>query len=314
MSKHKKKGKIRQKKRCKSNKLRRNIAILVLLLLIVIKVSYKQKNTEISLILNNEEITQDLSNGLFNVDEVVYMSFHDILKYIDKTIYLENDNRIITTSSKKVASLEIGKSEITINGSEKSILDGPIKINENIFLPISELESVYDMNFDYSKHSNIAIIEDLSTKKTIATAKKKLKIKKDKSLFSKTLTKVKKEDIVVYISEEGNWSKVMTGDGYIGYVKTKKLSNIVAEREEFKVEETIKNGGILEKDITNKDISNFEKREELIENIFTEAIKNDKMQIKIICKGQNESFERLEIEAKPVFNECGINSEFLKIQ
>ncbi len=314
MTKHKKKDKVKHKKKLKAIKFIRNIVIVVILLLIVINVSSKKKNTEISLILNNEEVTQHLSNQLFNVDEVIYMCLEDVLKYIDKTIYIENDNLIITTSSKKLASLEIGKNEITINGSKKSIIAGPIKMNEKIFLPISELESVYDINFNYFKSSNIAIIEDLSTKKTVATAKKRLNVKKEKSLFSKILTKVKKDDIVVYISEEGNWSKVMTKEGYIGYVKTKKLTNIVDEREELNVKENITNSEFIEKDITNKDISNFAKREELIRNIFTEAIENDKMQIRVICKGQDENFKRLEIEAKPVFNECGINSEFIKIQ
>ena len=313
MSKHKKKHSTKNKKRHNPSKLKRYIIIILIILLIIIKVFSNQKNTEISIILNNEEITQDLSNRLFEADNIVYMSFEDISKYIDKTIYKE-DNLIITTSSKKVASLELEKSKITINGSEKTILAGPIKIEENIFLPISELQSVYDIDFSYSRSSNIATIDDLSTKKVVATAKNKLSIKKEKSFFSKTLTKVKKEDTVVYISEEGKWSKVMTKDGYIGYVKTKKLTNVKTEREEFKIEEGTKNNEYLEKDITDKDITNFKKRQELIENIFTEAIKNDKMQIKLICKGQDENFKRLEIEAKPVFNECGISSEFIKIQ
>ena len=294
-----------------------NIKIIgFIIIAVIIFFAFKSRtNTqleEISLIINNNDVTQDLSNKLFNVDNMVYMSFNDISKYIDKTIYLENENLIITTSSKKVASLKLDNNTITINGSEKMISGKPIKANENIYLPISELESVYDIDFKYFKESNKAIIDDLSTKKVIATAKKKIAIKKDKKMFSNTLTKVNKNDKVVYLSEDGKWSKVMSKYGYIGYVKTNNLIDIVTEREEFKIQDKNSDEQYLEKDISKEDISSFEKRNLLIQNVFTDAIKRDIKNIKLIYREQNEFIERLKIEAVPIFNECSLNCEFIK--
>ena len=311
MGKHKK---VHRTKLPKKQKILRKNGLIVLLILIIIftvKVFFKPNLAEISLILNNKDITQNLSNKLFNVDNIVYMSFEDISKYIDNTIYLEDENLIITTSNKKVSSLKVDNNIITINGAEKIIAGSPIKVNENIFIPISELESVYDIDFDYYSSSNKAIIDDLSTKKVIATTKKKIAIKEDKNIFSKTLAKVKKEEKVTYIAEEGKWSRVMSKEGYIGYVKTDKLINITTEREEFKIQNNTGKSEYYERDISNEDISNFNKRKELIQDIFTEAIKNDKINIKLFFKEQSIHFERLIIEAIPIFNECGLNCEFV---
>lgn len=314
MTKYIKKYKTKHKKQIKTAKLIRNIIIIIILILVYICIKPKKKNTDILLVLNNEEITSKLSDRLFNANNIVFMSYEDIASFIDKTIYKEDDKTIITTSSKKVARLEIENNTIMINGAEKQINSGPIKINEKIFLPISELESVYDIDFQYSKTSNIVIIEDLSIQKKVATAKKKISIKEDKSLFSKTLDKVKKGEKVVYIEQDDKWSKVMSQEGYIGYVNTNKLIDIAVEREEFKMDEKSDDNKYLEKDIFSKDISSFEKRQDLIDTIFTEAIKKEKKQIRIKGNIEDENFKRFEIEAVPIFNECGLKCEFIDLE
>lgn len=312
MNKYKKIHQSKYKNRKKIN-LKRNAAILIMVCIIAIISFSRKTKTEISLILNNEEITQKLVNQIVNIDDIVYLSFEDIEKYIDKTVYLENEKSIITTSKKKVACLEMESNVISINGSEKDILAMPLKINEKIFLPISELESVYDIDFTYDKTSKIAVIDDLSTKKTVATAKKKIKVKEKNKFFSKTITKVKKDDTLVCTEEDGKWTKIITTSGYIGYTKTKNLKDIHIERESLelnRVESINENEDYLEKDITDENIQSFYERNKLIQNIFIEAINNDKMQVKLICKDTNKNIERLKIEAIPIFNECGIVCEF----
>lgn len=314
MSKHNKKHTTKHKNRRKLARIKRNSLIVVILVIIFIILKPKTKNNEMILVFNNEEITSSLSDKLFNAQNIVYMSFEDIAKYIDKTIYREDENTIVTTSSRKVACLEIENSTIIINGAEKTLASGPIKVNEKIFLPISEMGEVYDIDFKYSKTSNIVVIENLLASKKVATAKKNFSIKEEKNIFSDTLDRIKKDDKVVYLQEEGKWTKIMSKDGYIGYVKTNKLSDITTEREEFTFEEKNNDDNYLEKNVLKSDISSFEKRQDLVQSIFTEAIEKDKKQIKIIGNIQDENFNRLEIEAITVFRECGLQCEFLDSQ
>lgn len=296
-----------------NNKIKKIITKIILFLIIlffVFRIFSKLKNKEIELIIDNEKVTQDLSNKLYNIDNTIFMSYEDIKKYIDNTIYNENDNLIITTSNRKVACIEFDSNVININGTERQISSGAITLNQKTYLPISELKDVYNIDFNYSDKSNIVIIDDLEKEQVTENAKKKVSVKIKQNLFSKTLTKVKKDEEVIFLSEEGKWTRVRTNDGYIGFIKTKKLTNKVIKRENFIEEVNILKNDALKEDIRKQDISNFKNRMNLIQKIFTEAIKNDKMQIKFILDSNNEYSERFKIEANPIFKECGIYCEF----
>ena len=68
---------------------------------------------------------------------------------------------------------------------------------------------------------------------------------------------------------------------------------------------------VLEYDITDKDMSTFEKRQNIINLILQEAIKNDKMYVKITYNGAEEQkYDRFKIEITPILSECGIKVEF----
>ena len=86
------------------------------------------------------------------------------------------------------------------------------------------------------------------------------------------------------------------------------MENFETQREDFETntEKTIDNDA-LEYNLDGKDISTFEKREEVINLILQEAIKSDRMYVKIIYNGERNSFfERFKIEVLPILKECGI--------
>ena len=312
MKHSKKKSHAKKEKRKKIDGIKIFLIIFLMLVVMLCIGNFgSSKSQEIIFILNNNDLTNELSEKMFNANNIVYMGYDDVSKFIDETIFMEGDRTIITTSSKKVAKLEIDNNTILINGSERDISSGPIKINDIVYMPISELESVYDIEFGFSEESNIATIDNLATQKKVATAKKNISIKQKKSFFSKTLDKVKKDEKIVLIEEDGQWAKVRTEKGYIGYVKLNKLCDINNEREDFKIETSNNNiNNNMEKDITNEDISNFEKRQELIKRLFTEAMKKEKTNITIKSSKIDENFKRLEIETIPIFKECGLICNF----
>ena len=310
-----KKGiKTRNKKRIITKKFKRNIIILVIIIIIIfLNLNSSKKNTDMKLVLNYDDITESLSHELIRIDSVIYMSVDDIARYIDANVYQEND-LIITTSDFKVACLKLDSNVLDINGSEQVISGNVIKVNDIVYIPISEMEKVYNIEFKYSKSSNISTVETLNTNRITAIAKKKISIKKEKKFFSKTVSKVKKGESLVWISEEDKWTKVMDNDGNIGYVNTDKLIDVKTEREEFSLEQMGQNtvsSNSMEEDITNQNLDTFDNRKELIEKIFTKAIENEKNYVKLIIGNENKNIERLKIEAAPIFNECGITIDFL---
>ena len=57
----------------------------------------------------------------------------------------------------------------------------------------------------------------------VAEAKKDTQVRYQGGVKSPVLTEISKNDIVTYIEDEGDWKKVRTEDGFIGYVKKSAL-------------------------------------------------------------------------------------------
>lgn len=297
------------------NKSYKKIAfIVVLILFIVIITNLTNKSQKLSydntqIILNNNNITANLQDDIIIESGKIYMSFNDIQTFLDKTIYQEDETGlVITTSDKKIATFKLNDETITINSSNQKAKNVLIEKEEKKYIAISELESVYDYDFDYISSSNIVTIDSLNKKCIKAYAKKNLKIKEENKTFSTTIENVKKGNWLIFISEENGIAKVRTQNGVIGYVKVKLLDNFVTERDDFD-EENNKTSSqeSFEYDITKKDISSFEKRLNIINLILQETIKNDKMYVKIVYNGTNNlEFDRFQIEIRPILKECGI--------
>lgn len=288
------------------------IIVLILIVVVFIKVNIKAKNTKYDntqIILDNLNITENLQDDIIIQNNKIYMSTEDIKKYLDSTLYIEEETKnIITTSDKKLASIKNNEESILINGSIKNEKNIAIEKDEKTYLAISDLEDVYDYKFNFIKDNNVCIIESLNKKSVKAYAKKNIKLKKENKLFSRTIEVVPKGSWVTYISDENNIAKVRTKDGNIGYAKKSKLDNFVIEREDFvENDDKAKSGTSLEYDITNKDIKSFQKRLDIINSILQQAIKNDNIYVKIIYNGDsNFELERFKIEIKPILKECGI--------
>ena len=114
----------------------------------VIKRNYIVSNiNQTNLIINNSNATSSLKNNVYIKDGVVYVSKPDIYNFFDNTIiYDEKYNQVVTTSSTKIASLPIDSKQIQVNSSNTTIKAGAIILDEVAYVPISELDEVYNIN------------------------------------------------------------------------------------------------------------------------------------------------------------------------
>ena len=189
-----------------------------------------------NLVLNFSNVTGRMKHDLIiNDDGVVYLSVSDIRNYYDKNIYFDEQyNQIITSSEDKLAVFKIDENRVTINGKSTEIKGPAILSNDEYYLPISEMEDIY--NVKVTKAENKIIIESLDRKLTTATLNKKAEVKYKTTAFSRTLDKLEKGDKVA-ISENNNetikqgWKRVRTANGNIGYIEEKYLDTPKVERE-----------------------------------------------------------------------------------
>ena len=273
-------------KRRKINEIKflRNIIIGVVSLLIVafiinIAPGYKRdKFTDIiNLIINEENKTEDLIHDIYvNENETVYISEEDVKNLFDATIYYDNKyNQIITTSNTKVANIAIEEKKMTVNNSEISMLDSIIRIDNKLYLPISDMEIVYNIEIQYIDEMNRVIIDKLDKGMIRATVSEDTDIKFKPRGLSKDIGSLRKgENVVCFYTTSKGWRQIRTSNGIVGYIKANKLSNeyiirqdMIARGEAINISKeeysnktfTIQENNIILKDIftTNQEDKDF---------------------------------------------------------
>ena len=230
----------------KNNKMLKRMLILLAVLFVIVFILIKaedfikeqQASDKISVIINNSNKTERLKNDIRVEDGVIHMSIDDMKNFFDKYIYIEDEiNEIVTTYDDKIASIGFESNKLTLNGSTKKTSAHAIKENETVYLPISEMKDVYDIQIDNIADSKIIVIDSLEKEQVQAKTKSDVSVKAKKEGFSKTVDKIEKDNQVIVIKNNNNeisekgWTKIRTQSGMLGYVKTSKLYEITTTRE-----------------------------------------------------------------------------------
>jgi spore germination protein YaaH len=220
------------------------IAIVVVLLIIagvvlLVSPNFKKDPNEgkINFIINNNNVTGKLKHDIWiNENNVVYASMEDLENYFDGQIYYDKENnQIITTSDTKVAVFPLNEKKMVLNGSEVKLVSGAVKQDGTYYLPISEMEKVYNLEIT-NINNNIITLDSLDRELVKADATKNLSVKYNTKFITKTVDKINKGEKVVVISEKDGYTKVRTENGIIGYVKSDKLTNKITVREKMEQE------------------------------------------------------------------------------
>lgn len=206
------------------------IALLVVAFIINIAPGYKRNKYQdvTNLVIGDENVTETLHNPIYKDENgVVYISQEDVKQFLDKTIYYdEENNMVIATSEVSVASMEIGEKTININGVDNDTLDTIIYHNNIIYIPIEEMEIVYNLETKYLKDDDIVIIDKLNEGMIKAEAAEDTKIRfRPRGLSKKVGTLETGEVVSAFYTTSKGWRLIRTEDGIVGYVKANTLTN-----------------------------------------------------------------------------------------
>lgn len=224
--------------------------ILALAIMWILNIAQNYIRNEISdktnLVINNGNVTKSLKNDVIVEDGVIYISTKDIANFFDGNItYDDKYDQIITSSDTKLATLKIGENKCTINSSDTRIIASAKKIGDQFYLPFSEIsKGVYNVETKYIQETDTVVLVSLDRALTYANSSKNNSIKYEPTIFSKTVDKVEKGDTVTVVNSKGEsqnntWTKVITENGKIGYVKTNSLANTKQIRNELTIEKQI---------------------------------------------------------------------------
>lgn len=218
------------------------IVIVVLFIAALIASNYIifDKNTKTNLVINNKNVTSNLKNDVLIKDDIIYLSEKDVANFFDKYIYEEPEtNQIITTYNKKIAAIGFEENKITVNGSEKDIYASAINENGDIYLPISEMQDVYDIEIQDIPETKVVTIDSLDREQRKAIVSSNISVKSSTNLIAKTVDRIKKGSTVVVIETKGKYTRVRTENGKLGYVKSNKLENEYTVRDNMEEEKQI---------------------------------------------------------------------------
>lgn len=189
-----------------------------------------------NLVINDEDVTENLKESVY-IDENggIYLSKDDIAEFFDKNIfYDEESSTIVTTSNTKTASFCVAEDKMIINGVTQELKSKVLKKDEVIYIPISELELVYNISAQYIEDTDIAVIETLNKGLIKAEVEETSKIKFKPRLISKSVGKVEVgEEVSCYYTTSKGWRLIRTEDGTLGYVKANVLTNEYIVRQDF---------------------------------------------------------------------------------
>lgn len=221
------------------------MAILIIIVLAVIAFIANDyiildKNKTTNLIINNKNVTSNLKNEIMIKDDIIYLSKQDIANFFDKYIYEEKKtNQIITTYDKKIAEIGFEKNTININGSNKKIYAHAEKENETIYLPISEMKEVYDIEIEYLPDTKVVTMDSKDREQKKAIVNSNIAVKSSTNFIAKTVDRVKKGENVIVVSSENGNAKIRTQNGKLGYIKANKLTNEITVREDMHEEKQV---------------------------------------------------------------------------
>ena len=237
-----------EKEQKKSNRTILKLIIVIILIgmatfILRIAPNYIKDEDEnaVKLVINYQDVTKFLKANIYKSDSgIFYLSKEDIANFYDKYIYYdEKYNQIVTTSDDKILVMGLDSYEKEVNGEKKKANGKIIEMNGKYYIPVSELEDIYNINFNYIEETNTVVLESINKELKQAESVKDNSVKYKSTIFSKTIEKIEEGETltIVPLTEEqeklvtDGWIKVRTKKGKLGYVKKDSIKNEKIVRE-----------------------------------------------------------------------------------
>ena len=185
---------------------------------------------DMAVVINNEMVG-DMARL---IDGKVYLHVETVYEYIDSRFYWdEKENQYLYALPKELVSAAVGESSYTV---AKSSQDAGYVIlrtdGSDAYVAADFLLNYTNFIYEYNEEPNRVRITTEFGNKDVVTAQKKAAVRWKAGIKSPILTNVDK-GTVMYVLEEpedvGDWTKVLTKDGFIGYVKNNRISSVTQE-------------------------------------------------------------------------------------
>lgn len=180
-----------------------------------------QNENQLAVIINNGvlEPTGMISEGK------AYIEYGTVRDYINERFYWDsNENIMLYTLPGDVITVGVGSKDYTVS-KEKNSEDYVILKTEGntAYIALEFVQKYTDMEYEVFDDPSRVMIVTETGETQVAQARKDTQVRYQGGVKSPILTEISKKEEVTVIEGEGDWEKVRTKDGYIGYVKKSAL-------------------------------------------------------------------------------------------
>lgn len=184
---------------------------------------------EVAIVLNNEVIE---AKGK-QIDGEVYVTTDTLYDSLNSRFYWDSqENKLLYTTPTELITADVGSNTYTVAKNEYTESYAPVKVEgDTAYVALAYIQKytgmLYDLTTDANGISRVTITTEFGTVETV-TAKKNACVRYRAGIKSDILTDVAKGDTLYVLTETedvGEWTKVRTGDGCIGYIQNKFLGS-----------------------------------------------------------------------------------------
>ncbi len=203
---------------------------------------YQTEDNDVTLILQNKIYEQ---KGKL-IDGHIYVDYDTVTTYFNKRFYLDNnESLLIYTTPTEIIKAEVGGKDYYINKSKKSMDYSISKVEDGkVYIALDYVKEFSDIRYTLYEEPNRVVISYVWGEEFLyADVKEETQLRYEPTVKGDILKQLKKgEQVEIIIDEEEinkKFTKVITEDGIVGYVKNSMTKNsyYVAEESNFKAPE-----------------------------------------------------------------------------
>ena len=182
---------------------------------------------ELALIFQNQLVPY---KGFIDNDKP-YLDYRAVKEHLNSRFYWDSEaNLMVYTTPMDIIHIPAGENRYTVSGKTETVDYDIVKVDgSDVYVAAAFVQLYTNMDFQLLKEPNHLIVTYQWGDVNYANVKKADSVRYQGGIKSPILTNVAKGAKVTVLEQMDVWSKIMTPDGYIGYIENKKLGTPYVE-------------------------------------------------------------------------------------
>ncbi len=199
-----------------------------------------QSEDQVGLVLQ-DEVVEDKGKL---IDGEVYLNYNTVKDYFNSRFYWDaNENVLLYTTPTDIIKAEVGSRDYYVSKNKNTESYAIVKVDgDQAFIALDYVQKFTNIGYETFQEPNRVHITYQWGEVQVTDVKGDTQVRVKAGNKSPILTDVLKGDKLFVLPEEAQieeWTKVRTGDGYIGYVLNKKIGETRAETTSREFEEPV---------------------------------------------------------------------------